>query len=67
MQNLFDNYTDKAVYYVYLYGGDSKAGEKLYLSQSAMSRRIQRAEERAGLQIFERNYHHFSPTKEGMG
>lgn len=66
MQNFFDNDTAKAVYYVYLYGGVTKAGEKLYLSQSAMSRRIQMAEERAGLQIFERDYHHFSPTKEGM-
>ncbi len=66
MKNFFDNDTAKAVYYVYLYGGVSKAGEKLHLSQSAMSRKIQIAEERAGIQIFDRDYHRFTPTKEGL-
>ncbi len=65
MRNFFDHDTAKAVYYVYLYKNITKAGEKLGLTQSAMSRRIQMAEERTGLLIFERGFHEMTPTKQG--
>lgn len=65
MKNFFDYDTAKAVYYVYLYKNITKAGDKLGLTQSAMSRRIQMAEERCGLLIFERGFHEMTPTKQG--
>ncbi len=65
MRNFFDHDTAKAVYYVYLYKNITKAGGKLGLTQSAMSRRIQMAEERTGLLIFERGFHEMTPTKQG--
>ncbi len=66
MNNFFDYDTAKAVYYVYLYGGISRAGDKINLTQSAMSRRIQMAEERSGIMIFDRGYHELRPTPEGL-
>lgn len=66
MNHFFDYDTAKAVYYVYLYGGISRAGDKINLTQSAMSRRIQMAEERSGIMIFERGFHELTPTKEGL-
>lgn len=65
MKNFFDHDTAKAVYYVYLYKNITKAGDKIGLTQSAMSRRIQMAEERTGLLIFERGYHEMIPTRQG--
>lgn len=66
MNNFFDYDTAKAVYYVYLYGGISRAGDKINLTQSAMSRRIQMAEERSGIMIFDRRFHELRPTEEGI-
>ncbi len=66
MNNFFDYDTAKAVYYVYLYGGISRAGDKINLTQSAMSRRIQMAEERSGITIFDRGFHELKPTPEGL-
>ncbi len=65
MRNFFDHDNALPVYYVGLYKNITKAAEKLNLTQSAMSRRIISAEERTGIQIFERRFHNMYPTKAG--
>lgn len=66
MRNFFDHDNALHVYYVGLYKNITKAADKLNLTQSAMSRRIQCAEERTGIQIFERRFHNMYPTPEGQ-
>lgn len=47
------------------YGGMTKAAEHLHLGQSAVSRKIQRLEERVGNPLLIRDGHTLRPTREG--
>ena len=53
------------VYAVYHYGSFSKASEKLFISQSALSMAIQRLENELGLPLFDRRQHPVVLTEAG--
>ena len=55
----------KYVYEVYLHKSFSQAAKTLFVSQSAVSLMVRRAEERTGCQIFDRSTIPFTLTEEG--
>lgn len=59
------NTTTKYVYEIYKQKSVSKAAEKLYISQPALSNTLKKAEEELGAAIFNRKTHPFSLTAEG--
>lgn len=59
------NTTAKYVYEIYKQKSVSKAAEKLYISQPALSNTLKKAEEELGAAIFNRKTHPFSLTAEG--
>lgn len=64
MRDFFDFDNAEAVYYVSILGSITKAGDKMGLSQSAITRQIKMAEERSGLKLFDREYHFMRPRPE---
>ena len=55
----------KYVYEVYLQKSFSQAAKTLFVSQSAVSSMVRRAEDRIGCQIFDRSTIPFTLTEEG--
>ncbi len=64
MRDFFDFDNAEAVYYVSILGSITKAGDKMGLSQSAITRQIKMAEERSGIKLFDRDYHFMRPRPE---
>lgn len=61
---MLDN-TSKYIYEIYKQKSVSKAAEKLYISQPALSNTLKKAEEELGAAIFNRKTHPFTLTAEG--
>ncbi|MEM7325248.1 MAG: LysR family transcriptional regulator, partial [Actinomycetota bacterium] len=47
------------------HGGMTRAAERLHMSQSAVSRKVQRLEDRVGRPLLIRDGHTFRPTRDG--
>jgi len=61
---MLDN-TSRYIYEIYKQKGVSKAAQKLFVSQPALSNTLKKAEENLGAPIFNRKTHPFSLTDEG--